>query len=139
MHRIFLIFTFFFIGLFLSFSQKNHKISIEFSGIKADKGDVYVALYNTEDSFLKTPYKGDIVKVNNKKAIAVFKDIPEGDYAISAFHDENDNKKMDTKIFGIPKEPIGISNNAKGFFGPPKYKDAKFTANKDITLQITMN
>lgn len=139
MQRLFLILTFFFIGLLLSFAQENYTINIEFSGIKTDKGDVYVAIYNTKESFLKTPYKGDIVKVNDKKAFAIFKNIPEGDYAISAFHDENDNKKMDTKIFGIPKEPIGISNNAKGFFGPPKYKDAKFTANKDITLKITMN
>ena len=38
----------------------------------------------------------------------------------------NNNKKMDTNFFGIPKEPIGISNDATGFMGPPKYKNAKF-------------
>jgi uncharacterized protein (DUF2141 family) len=66
------------------------------------------------------------------------KDIPPGEYAISAFHDANDNKKMDTNLFGIPKEPIGISNNATGFMGPPKYNDAKFTVNKNTTLAITI-
>ncbi len=120
------------------FAQETYSITIDFSGMKSDKGDVYVALYNSEDSFLKTPVKGEIVKINDKKAVAVFKDITTGTYAISAFHDENDNKKMDTKIFGIPKEPIGISNDAKGFFGPPKFNDAKFTVNKDISLAITI-
>ncbi len=112
---------------------------IEFFDMKSDKGDVYVALYNTEESFLKTPAKSRIVKITNRKAVVIFKNIPQGVYAVSAFHDENENKKMDTKIFGIPKESIGISNNAKGFFGPPKFKDAKFTVNKDISLKINMN
>ncbi len=119
-------------------AQENYSITVEFSGMKSDDGDVYVALYNTEDSFLKKPMTGEIAKVNDKKATITFKNVTPGEYAISAFHDENDNKKMDTKIFGIPKEPIGMSNNAKGFMGPPKYKDAKFTVDKNITLAITM-
>ncbi|CAL2074759.1 DUF2141 domain-containing protein [Tenacibaculum sp. 190524A05c] len=119
-------------------AQENHSITIEFTGMKSDKGDLYVALYNSKDDFLKKSIKGDIVQVKDKKATVVFKNIPEGEYAVSAFHDANDNKKMDTKIFGIPKEPIGISNDAKGFFGPPKYKDAKFTVNADVSLSITI-
>ena len=119
-------------------AQENHSITIEFTGMKSDKGGLYVALYNSKDDFLKKSIKGDIVQVKDKKATVVFKNIPEGEYAVSAFHDANDNKKMDTKIFGIPKEPIGISNDAKGFFGPPKYKDAKFTVNTDVSLSITI-
>ena len=72
----------------------------------------------------------------DKKATVVFENIENGIYAISVFHDENDNKKMDTKIFGIPKEPIGTSNDATGFMGPPKFKDAKFNVTKDITIPI---
>ena len=45
---------------------------------------------------------------------------------------------MDTNFLGIPKEPIGISNNAKGFMGPPKYKDAKFELKHDKTLKINI-
>ncbi len=119
-------------------AQENHTITIEFTGMESDKGDLYVALYDKKEDFLKKSIKGDIVEVKDKKATVIFKNIPEGEYAVSAFHDENDNKKMDTKIFGIPKEPIGISNDAKGFFGPPKYKDAKFTVNSDVSLSITI-
>ena len=54
---------------------------------------------------------------------------------ISAFHDENDNKKMDTNVFGNPKEPAGCSNGEKEFMGPPKYKDAKFSISADIVMQ----
>ena len=113
-------------------------LTVEFFGMKSDKGNLFVALYNTENTFLKKPFKGEIAVIKNKKSIVIFKNLPKGAYAISSFHDENDNKKMDTNFFGIPKEPIGVSNNATGFMGPPKYKDAKFTVNKNITLSITV-
>ncbi len=120
-------------------AQETHTITVEFNGMESDKGNLYVALYDKEKDFLKKSIKGEIVKISDKKATAVFKNIPKGEYAISAFHDENDNKKMDTKIFGIPKEPIGMSNDAKGFMGPPKYKDAKFAVKGDVSLKIKMN
>jgi uncharacterized protein (DUF2141 family) len=111
-------------------------ITVHIYGMKADRGAVYVALYNSETSFLKNEFKGKIVKVYDKKAIAIFKNIEKGGYAISAFHDKNDNKKMDTNFIGIPKEPIGCSNNAIGFMGPPKYKKAKFTVSKNIIILV---
>jgi uncharacterized protein (DUF2141 family) len=113
-------------------------LTVEFFGMKSDKGNLFAALYNTENTFLKKPFKGEIVVIKNKKSIVIFKNLPKGVYAISSFHDENDNKKMDTNFFRIPKEPLGISNNVKGFMGPPKYKDAKFNldSNKTISIKI---
>ena len=48
----------------------------------------------------------------------------------SVFHDEDNNKQLNTNFVGMPKEGIGVSRNAKGHFGPPKYEDAKFELNK---------
>ncbi|NVK51357.1 MAG: DUF2141 domain-containing protein [Flavobacteriaceae bacterium] len=123
---------------FLIQAQDSNKFSVtvQITGMKSDKGNVYVALYNAEKDFLKKPFKGDIVVVKNKKATAVFKNIKNGVYAISVFHDTNENKKMDTNFLGIPKEPTGMSNNAKAFMGPPKFKDAKFIVDKNRILSI---
>jgi uncharacterized protein (DUF2141 family) len=125
-------------SIFLTHAQEKESfaITVNISGMKADKGDVYVALYNSNASFLKKEIKGAIVKVSNKKATAIFKNIKKGVYAISVFHDKNDNKKMDTNFMGIPKEPTGCSNGATGFMGPPKYKKAKFTVTKDTVIPI---
>lgn len=139
MKKIFLIGTFVLGGILNALAQDTFTITANFSGMQSDKGDLFVALYNKEGEFLKKTFKGSIVKITDKKAIAVFDNIPKGEYAISCFHDENDNKKMDTRIFGIPKEPIGMSNDAKGFMGPPKYKDAKFLVDKDVELSIKVN
>ena len=116
--------------------KESHTITVTISGMESNKGAVFVALYNSEKDFLNKNFKGEIVKITDKKAVALFKNIENGIYAISVFHDENDNKKLDTKIFGIPKEPIGTSNDATGFMGPPKFKDAKFKVTSDITIPI---
>ena len=52
-------------------------------------------------------------------------------------HDQNGNGEMDQNVLGIPKEAYGFSNNAKGFFGKPAYKDIMFQLNSAET-QITI-
>ncbi|MEO8590991.1 MAG: DUF2141 domain-containing protein [Flavobacteriales bacterium] len=53
-------------------------------------------------------------------------DLTVGRYAIKAFHDVNDNGKLDTNWIGIPSEPYGFSNDAMGTFGPPSFEQAGF-------------
>lgn len=43
-------------------------------------------------------------EIANSKATATFKDIPDGVYAISVYHDENDNDKLDLIMGMMPKE-----------------------------------
>ena len=138
MKNILIVIAFIFTGILSTSAQEKHTVTLNFKGMKSDKGNLYIAIYNKEENFLKKPIKGTIVKVENKKATITLKDIPTGIYAVSAFHDANDNKKMDTNFLGIPKEPTGMSNDATGFMGPPKYKDAKFNVTKDTTLTINV-
>ena len=125
-------------GTLTGVAQANkNSLTIAFEGIKQAKGTkVYVALYDTEDSFLKKPLKGTISEVKDGKAVTTFESLEPGVYAVSAFYDKNANGKMDTNFLGIPKEPTAMSNNAKARFGPPKYKDAKFELTEDTTITI---
>jgi uncharacterized protein (DUF2141 family) len=51
---------------------------------------------------------------------AVWKDLPPGDYAVAAIHDENSNHKLDRNLLGIPKEGFGFANNPHvGWSAPP--------------------
>ncbi|WOC39658.1 DUF2141 domain-containing protein [Polaribacter sp. HL-MS24] len=114
-------------------------LTANFSGMNSDMGKLFVAIYTTDSTFLKKNYRGKIVTIQDRQAVAIFENLPKGDYALSSFHDENNNQKMDTNFFGIPKEPLGMSNNAKGFMGPPKFKDAKFMLEADTSIAITVN
>lgn len=121
-------------------SQEENKftITVVVKNLDSNNGKVYFALYDSENNFLNTPLKGLTQKVNNYQSKLTFKNIPVGTYAVSIFHDENDNNKLDTNFIGIPKEAYGCSNNAKGFMGPPKWTDAKFNLNKDKKITINI-
>jgi len=75
-------------------------------------------------------------KIKDGKITVTFENVKPGDYAIIAFHDENENSKMDFRENGMPLESYGMSNNSMAF-GPPNYNDAKFTvADKNLDLNI---
>lgn len=114
-----------FLGGILILNAQN-SIEVEIINFDSNKGAAFIGLYNTEDSFLENEYRGKEVEIKDKKAIFTFKDIPDGIYAVSVFHDEDDNGELTTNFLGIPKESYGASNNAKGTFGPPKWENAKF-------------
>ncbi|MEI6847159.1 MAG: DUF2141 domain-containing protein [Chlorobiaceae bacterium] len=101
-----------------------------FTEFRNNNGKLAVFLFNSKAGF---PVKSDrafakkIVQVSVPQCEVVFEGIPYGTYAISAYHDENTNGKLDTTfLLGIPKEGVGCSNNPKSRFGPPSFADAKF-------------
>lgn len=117
---------------FMSFFHSNLSagtLNVTIINFRNNQGQVSVALYNKEEAFPKSPDKAVkivLAPIRDKKATVVFESLPPGEYAISVFHDENKNGKMDSNFFGIPKEGVGASNDARGHLGPPHYKDAKF-------------
>ena len=130
MKYIFLISTLF---VYLSASD----LTIEIENLKSDKGNIKVGLYKDAKSFPKSgkSYKYKILNINSKTCI--FKDLPNGEYAVAIYHDENKNKKLD-KFLGIPTENYAFSNNAKSMFGPASFDEAKFELNKDMNLKINI-
>ena len=118
-------------------SQENEKVSlsIEIYTTKYNYGSILLALYNSEDSYMKEPYKSADIIVEENKTTIVFKNLAKGEYAFSFFHDLNENKKMDTNFLGIPKEPYQFSNGEKGRLGPPKFEKSKFNLSKDEDLK----
>lgn len=128
---------FLFLGITIAQAQEkvNHDVVVNISNFKNNNGQVLVAIFNTKDTFLNKGFKSAKVKIENNTCSVTFKNLPKGTYAISMFHDENNNNKLDTNFMGIPKETYGCSNNAKGFFGPPKWEDAKFEISNQAIIQ----
>jgi 4,4'-diapolycopenoate synthase len=53
-------------------------------------------------------------------------DLPPGTYAVSIYEDLNNNHKLDHNLLGIPREPVGVSNNPSAHFGPPHFDESSF-------------
>lgn len=79
-----------------------------------------------EAGWLKDAFRPSIVTISKTTARCIFKEIPPGVYGISAFHDEDNDGKIDTNIVGYPTEEYCSSNNARNMFSAPSWKDAKF-------------
>ncbi|MDQ2832516.1 MAG: aldehyde dehydrogenase family protein [Acidobacteriota bacterium] len=54
-------------------------------------------------------------------------DVPPGRYAVAVYLDVNSNRKLDKNLLGIPREPVGVSNNPKPHMGPPRFSECVFT------------
>lgn len=130
-----------FICSILAGQDKKATITVVLKGLKV-QGTVYVSLYDKDNGFptkSQNAFKNDMKKVSAATEKIVFTDIPYGEIAVSVWHDENDNGKMETSLIGIPKEGLGVSNDAKGKMGPPKFKDAKFKVEKEAqTVEINI-
>jgi uncharacterized protein (DUF2141 family) len=122
----------------LMFGQ-NVNLTVAVSGLKSNTGVLKVGLYNSDGTFLKSTYKSIATEIKNNAATVTFVDIPKGEYGISTYQDENNNGKLDRDTMGIPSEDYACSNDAKGFMGPPRFEDAKFSLNNDSKIDIKFN
>jgi len=115
------------------------KIVANITNLKNDKGVCRACLFNSEDAFngeAGNPFECLIIPVKNKQALAVFQQVPPGNYALFVFHDENNNNKMDKNFLGIPREGYGASKNKLPFAGAPTFTDNKFTITNNTTTQF---
>lgn len=106
-------------------------------GVSGSDGKLLVALFNNGDKFPRSGYwKGEELAPQSGTTEVRFKDLPPGIYAVSAIHDRNNNKKLDTNGIGIPIEPFAFSNNASAMDGPPTFSAASFKVGSEPVTQI---
>lgn len=113
-------------------------VEVTIKNVSDKPGTLYIGFFDSENTFLKKPVRGEKVVAQPGTVKAIIKHVPAGEYAISVFHDVNGNEKLDRNFIGIPKEGVGASNDAAGSFGPPSYEKAKFTVPRLQPLSVTM-
>jgi len=113
-------------------------VTVEVLGVTRDEGTMVLTVYEGKKSWLKKGTLQTSVPVDGQDTVAMTVELPPGEYAFHVYQDLDANGKMKTNFIGIPKEPTGVSNDAKGRFGPPKYKDAKVTVDQE-PVTVPMN
>tara|TARA_R110002020_G_scaffold133131_7_gene297133 strand:- start:965 stop:1381 length:417 start_codon:yes stop_codon:yes gene_type:complete len=132
MNQVIVWLVLFFTGLFAASSQNT--INIEMYNLDNNEGTIQIGLYDSEGNFLNKTFRSLEAEIVNQKSSATFQDVPDGIYAISLYHDEDNDKELDKFLNTIPTEDYGTSNNAPARFGPPKWKDAKFEVKNGETI-----
>ncbi len=92
----------------------------------ATTGTVMISVFNSEATYSDGAPVAATALPASGPVVAVFENLPAGDYAVKAFHDVNGNGRMDTNPFGMPVEPYAFSNNARGNMGPAGWDRAHF-------------
>ncbi|MFN3838894.1 MAG: DUF2141 domain-containing protein [Brevundimonas sp.] len=94
----------------------------------APQGKIMVAVFNSAANYggEGQPARYAVVDGAEGQVQVVFDNLPDGDYAVRAFHDLNGDGKMNANPFGMPTEPYAFSNKAVGMMGPATWEQAKF-------------
>ena len=115
-------------------------LTVTVDGIANQNGAIVLGLFEAET------YDGDCsvdaaaIVIEGPSVSVTFEGLTPGEYAVRLYHDVNGDGEFNTGAFGIPTEPYAFSNNAKGSFGPAKWKAAKFTLeDASATHTITLN
>jgi uncharacterized protein (DUF2141 family) len=120
---------------------RTYDLTITIPNIKNTKGGIHVSVYSSKNKseFTKIgqEYKVLDFKAESAAGKYVIKGLPEGEYAIAIYHDENGDKKCNTNIIGIPKEGYGFTRITK-LLSTPKFDDSKILVNKNISVPISL-
>lgn len=135
-----LLFTFLLLSLNAAWAGEDMgRVEISVTGLSNVQGNIYISVYDSDDNWLgddkvleQKVVISEALKGDQLEAVLLLK---QGEYALTIYYDANDNGVLDTNFFGLPKEPVALSNNAKPKFGPPKYRDAKFQLGAEIHIQ----
>lgn len=104
-------------------------ILVEIHGQLHGRGSMIVGLY-TEGGFKRfggePPVASAKAPAGDDSSLVVLEDVPPGTYAAAAYHDENDNGRLDLTSVGVPAEGRGYSNTPKAGLSVPEFADASF-------------
>ncbi len=108
--------------------------------VAAPTGRIMVALFDSEANYggAGQPVRYAMVDAGEPSRRVTFEDLPDGDYAMRAFHDVDGDGKMKTNPFAMPIEPFAFSNNAVGNMGPASWERAKFAATGAVVQTISL-
>ena len=109
------------------------------TGIRSTKGALSVCVMADKSGFPACEKAGTGIKqrvaITGGSMRVRFTGLATGDYAITAFHDEDGDGKLKTNFIGIPREGVGVSGKPGGI---PSFAKALVKISPGSAASITM-
>jgi len=105
---------------------------IRVTGLKPQPGSLRIAVFESPDGFPKSEQstKTTVIETNGEHLDFSLSLPVNHPVAIAVFQDLDGNKIISKSSIGIPIEPYGFSNNARGLLGPPTFQQAVVRINE---------
>ncbi len=126
-------------------NNSNCQIEVKVTGFTNTDGELAIAVFNNSNAFEnKTKaYIDSTTIITQSELTIILNNIDPGNYAISVFHDEDENGNI---TFGgflnlIPQEGFGFSNNPDIGMSQPSFQDCQFTIEdgQQLLVPIILN
>ncbi len=131
------------LALFLPLNLIAGNLIVQVDQMRNDQGTLRVYLYDEarKQGFLAAGFQDfackRYTKITQGQGQVVCENLPPGIYALTFFHDENDNFEVDSNFIGIPKEGYGFSLNYKPKLSKPSFKQVQFEiTEQNLTLVL---
>jgi len=116
-------------------------LTVVVTGVTTEGGTIGAALYSTADGFPGQTAKAAKLTVQPRTAPVdsfVFHSLAPGRYAVSVYQDLNGNGKLDTNLFGSPKEPWGTTANVRPRLRAPRFEEGtlKLTGSTRVEVRV---
>lgn len=99
---------------------------VQVDGLRETTGQVVLQLFESAEGFkTRRPDREVSLTPEDGQVRWALPDLAPGTYAVRAHHDVNDNGEVDRSRLGLPREPLGLSNNPV-LIGPPSFRQARF-------------
>ena len=124
------------------FPSGSGTLLLSLEGFRNDHGTAIISLFRGEKGFpddIRAAVKTLTVPIKEGRAAALFTELPYGEYAVCALHDEDEDGEMATSLFGIPREGFAFSGHPDYRFGPPAFKQVRFLMvepQREMTLVV---
>ncbi len=129
-------------GSVASASAFGADVQADVDGLASARGHVVCGIFGSAAGFPKDTdhtLKHVSVPASLSGVRCTFPDMPPGGYAISVFHDENDDGVLNTNFLGMPREGYGVSNNHTHATQAPGFDESRFTVDTaPVELRIRL-
>ena len=123
-----------------SASSSAASLTVEVVGMTVGSSAVMAAVFDRETDVSDSAgavHRAVLKVERDLSARWLLVDLPKGSYGIGVFHDLDGDGLLDKNLFGLPTEPYGFSNGARGLLGPPAFGAIRFElGDEPLTVRI---
>ncbi|MCY7294744.1 DUF2141 domain-containing protein [Alteromonas sp. a30] len=113
-----------------------YDLKIVATDINSSGGFVRGVLCTEKEDFPNQCAIAKDVEASAGQVVWEFIGVPAGEYAFAAYHDENNDNKINFVDGRMPSEGLMFSNNSMGRAGPPSFKQSAFKLVKNTKMVV---